>query len=124
MGEIENVDCIKNGIAEKISKELLNKFDHDYARVAIVELGEKLAKAKYFKEAMIIARIFINDPDPRIDDKEFNYHEKIKEGKEGGNTISISTVKGWVCWLLSHIPGLGGQEYTEEVVKMVVKSPR
>lgn len=121
MGEIENVDCIKNGIAEKISKELLNKFDHDYARVAIVELGEKLAKAKYFKEAMIIARIFINDPDPRIDDKEFNYHEKIKEGKEGGNTISISTVKGWVCWLLSHIPVLGGQEYTEEVVKMVKK---
>jgi len=121
LGEIEKADDIKNEIAEKILKSLLKKFDHDYARVAIVELGESLAKAKYFQEAMVIARIFINDPDPRIDDKEFNYHEEIKKGKEGGNTISISTARGWVCWLLSHIPVLDGQSYVKEVIEMVKK---
>ena len=118
-GEVGDINDIKDDIAEKISNAIVSKFDHDYARVAIVELGELLAKEKYFKEAMIIARIFINDPDPRIDDQEFNYHEKIKEGKEGGNTISISTVRGWVCWLLSHVPVLDGQDYIEEVTGMV-----
>lgn len=124
MGEIKNENEIKNEIAKKISKQLLNRFDHDYAREAIVELGAALAKAKYFKEAIIIARIFINDLDPRIDDKEFNYHEKIKNGEEGGSTISISTVRGWVCWMLSHIPVLGGQDYIKEIVKMVKELSR
>ncbi|MCK4798486.1 MAG: hypothetical protein KAT05_13985 [Spirochaetes bacterium] len=121
LGEVGDIKDIKNDVAERISKALMNKFDYDYARVAIVEFGESLTKEKYFEEAMIIARIFINDSDPRIDDQEFNYHEKIKEGKEGGNTISISTVRGWVCWLLSHIPVLDGQDYIEEVTGMVKK---
>ncbi|MFH0891272.1 MAG: hypothetical protein V1867_00660 [Candidatus Falkowbacteria bacterium] len=121
IGRVDCLDKIKGGIADKIGSSMLKKFSHDYAREAIVRLGEDLAKAKHPEETMIIARIFINDPNPRIDDKEFNYHEKIKDGKEGGNTISISTVRGWVCWLLAQVSVVEGRGYIEEIVDMVEK---
>jgi len=117
-GKVESISDIKDQIAIKICKRFEERLTDSYARTAIVELGEELAKNKKFDEALVIARIFINDPNPELDD---DYHKRIIEGKEGGSTFSISAVRGWVAYLLSHFPVIGGAPYMTEVISMVEK---
>lgn len=108
---------VLKGLENDINK-IVEKFDHDYPRTAIVEFGDELAKEKKFKEALEIARIFIDDPDPRIDDKDDNLHERIEKGEEES---AITSVRGWICWLLHQFPVLEGRDIIPEIIPLVKK---
>jgi hypothetical protein len=106
---------ILNDLGSNIER-IIAKFSFDYPRTAIVEFGDKLAKEKRFSEALEIAKIFINDPDPRIDDKDNSLHERLKKGEE---ERAITSTRGWVCWLLHQFSILAGREYIPQVVPLI-----
>lgn len=103
-------------------KQIEKRFDLRYARELLVQFAEKLAKDKKFSESLELLKIFVNDSDPIIDnypddlEGSFNYHEKIKQGED---TSTISTVRGWVCWALVHFCVLESREFIPEVVALV-----
>lgn len=90
------------------------KFTHKHAREYFVQYADKLAKAELYEEAITLVKLFINDSDPTLennsDDPEgtFNYHEKIKQG---GDNLTITTVRGWCAWVLQKFCALKGRDY-------------
>lgn len=104
--------------------ELCRRITLSYCRESFVQFGEKLAMVGYYKEALRIANIFVDDPDPStendIDDPngDHNLHKKALEGKD---VNQITSVRVWVCWLLRHIALLKGRDYIEEALPLVEK---
>lgn len=96
--------------------KIVAKFSFDYPRTAIVEFGDELAKERRFAEALEIAKIFTDDPDPRVGDKEYNLHEKLKKGEEES---AITSTRGWVCWLLHQFPVLDGRKYIPQIIPLI-----
>ncbi len=105
-------------------KLLINKIPDIQSRISLVQFGEKLAKSGKYDSAVRIAKIFINDTDPGLeneaDDKEgkFNYHEQVKRGKD---VNSITTVRASVAWLLQSVSVLNGRNYIPEIIPLVKK---
>lgn len=103
---------------------LIKRIPDIQSRNSIVQFGEKLAKARKYEAAIRIAKIFINDPNPTLendpDDPEgkHNYHERVKKGEEVNN---ITTVRGWVAWILQNMATLPGRDYIPEIIPLVEK---
>ncbi len=103
---------------------LIKRIPDIQSRNSLVQFGEKLAKAGKYDAAIRIAKIFINDPNPTLendpDDPEgkHNYHQRVKKGEEVNN---ISTVRGWVAWLLQNVATLRGRDYIPEIIPLVEK---
>jgi len=107
---------------ESDNTKIENRFSFTYARELIVQYAEHLAKTGHVDEALVLARIFINDSDPslknRPDDPEgkFNYHERILAEED---QITINTVRGWVAWVLAALATLRGKDHLDEITGMV-----
>jgi len=101
-------------------KRIENRFPNGHSRELLVQFTEKLAKAKYFDEALGLVRIFINDTDPVVSNKkdDFNYHQKVIEGED---TLAINTVRGWCAWVLQKFSYLPGRKYIPEILPLVEK---
>lgn len=85
---------------------IYSKIFHNHAREAFVRFTVRLAENKMVKEAVRIAEVFVNDPDPFLPRKdpedpkaEYSEHKRI-ERDEG--VLSIQSVRGQVCWALAH----------------------
>lgn len=93
-----------------------------YPRQLIVQFGEHLAKQGLASEALEIARIFIKDSHPRLENDpddpkgQSNYHQKILNNEEDARIIT--TVRGWVAWILASLISIKGKEHLEEVAQM------
>jgi hypothetical protein len=96
-----------------------------YPRQLAVQFGEHLAKQGFVNEALEIARIFINDSHPKLENDpddpkgQSNYHLKILNGEEDPRIIT--TVRGWVAWILSSLISMRGKDHLEEVAQMTEK---
>lgn len=119
------VDFVKPTLADDLESDndkIENRFTYPYARELIVQYAEHLAKNGKVEEALVLARIFINDSDPGLKNKAddpqgtFNYHEQILAGKDQS---TISTVRGWVAWVVAALANLRGKDHLEEITDMV-----
>lgn len=96
-----------------------------YPRQLAVQFGEHLAKQGFVIEALEIARVFINDSHPKLENDpddpkgQSNYHLKILNGEEDPRIIT--TVRGWVAWILSSLISMKGKNHLEEVAQMTEK---
>ncbi|OGE25743.1 hypothetical protein A2780_02540 [Candidatus Daviesbacteria bacterium RIFCSPHIGHO2_01_FULL_41_45] len=101
---------------------ILKRFPSVGSRISIVQFGEKLARIGDYAAAVRIAKIFIKDPDPSNhnakDDPEGkqNYHKLVEQGED---VNQITTVRGYVCWLLQSIAVLKGRGYVPDVISLV-----
>lgn len=104
--------------------KFIDKVPDVQSRLSIVQIGEKLAKAKRYDAAVRIAKIFIDDPDPTLendpDDPEgkSNYHELVKKGEDVSH---ITTVRASVAWLLQSVAVLNGRDYIPQILPLVKK---
>lgn len=93
-------------------------------RLSIVRYGKKLAKAKKYEGATRIAKFFINDPNPTLendpDDPEgkHNLHEQVKKGKD---VNEITTIRASVAWILQNVAILPGRDYIPRIIPLVEK---
>lgn len=105
-------------------KIILQRIPDIQSRMSIVQFGEKLAKEKAYKEAIRIAKVFIDDPDPTLENAsddpkgEHNHHEQIKRGEE---VLSITSVRVWVAELLENFAVLSARDYIPEILPLVEK---
>ncbi len=112
---------------EKLDNNIVRierRIDNSHVRGALVDFGDLLAKAGYFKEALFIAEIFIDDKDPIIENEEDDprgEHNLHKRAQKGDDLNSITSVRGKVCWLLHEFPVLGGRKYIPKAVSLVKK---
>jgi len=99
---------------------IIKKFPSSASRMTIVQFAQKLADCKLLEPAFNIAKIFIDDPDPVIEDikDKQNLHKQIEEGKK---VAEITSVRGWVCWILQKVSVLEGRELIPEVIPLVKK---
>ncbi|NMB69844.1 hypothetical protein GYA27_01405, partial [candidate division WWE3 bacterium] len=101
---------------------LCERIPQSSCREAFVQFGEKLAMTGYYVEALRIAKLFINDPDPIVENEpddpngEHNLHKQVIAGKD---TNQITSVRVWVCWLLRHICVLNGRKYIEDALPLI-----
>lgn len=107
------------------SEKLLKRIPEDGFRSAIVQFAEVLAKHKFFKEAISIVEIFINDPDPYLpgkspdlDDEKYNPHKKIDDGED---SPSITTVRGWCGWVLMTCGVAGAENEIDKMIRLIEK---
>lgn len=70
---------------------------------------------KYVEESLKIAKIFINDSDPKPNDP-INL-----EVLAGEDTVAIGTVRGTLCWLIGALIGTLKTEYYPEVIDLLEK---
>lgn len=103
---------------------LISKIPDIQSRNSFVQFGDKLAKAKQYEAALRFAKIFINDPDPSLENDEddpegkHNYHELVKNGED---LNQITTVRVWVAWILHDMAVLHGRKYIPDVIPLVEK---
>lgn len=111
-------------IIEKLGGDIENiveKFTNHHAREQFLKFAEKLMETKKFKQGMDLVRIFLDDPNPNTknepDDPDgtFNYHQKIIDGNE---EIVITTVRGWVPFVLRRTIRIEASEYLDEVIRI------
>lgn len=94
------------------------------SRLSIVRYGEKLAKTNKYEGAIRIAKFFISDPNPTLendpDDPEgkHNLHEQIKKGKD---VNEITTIRASVAWILQNIAILPGRDFIPSIIPLVEK---
>ncbi|MHB8279497.1 MAG: hypothetical protein ACYDIA_17865 [Candidatus Humimicrobiaceae bacterium] len=101
-----------------------NKFSYKHARESIIKFAEKLANIGKFEEALFIINKFMKDSDPPIDgsndkndpDGSFNYHQKIIEGE---NTILITSVRGWIPWVLQKFVSIKAKEFIPKIIPLI-----
>ncbi|MCA9386357.1 hypothetical protein KC717_06965, partial [Candidatus Dojkabacteria bacterium] len=100
-------------------ENIVKKFSSHHAREQFLKFAEKLMEAKKFKQGMDLVHIFMKDPNPSLknepDDPEgtFNYHQKIIDGNE---EIVISTVRGWIPFVLRRAIRVEASKYLDEVI--------
>jgi len=106
-------------------EKLLQRIPEDGFRSAIVQFAEILAKHKYFKEAISMVELFINDPDPYLpgkspdpEDEKYNQHKKIEEGED---SPSITTVRGWCGWVLMTCGVSGAENEIDKMIRLIEK---
>lgn len=103
-------------------EEVIKRIDNIQSRMSIVQFGEKLAKAREYDGAIRIAQIFINDPDPTLenasDDPQgiHNHHEQVKKGED---VLHITTVRVWVAELLQNFAVLSARDYIPGILPLV-----
>lgn len=111
-------------IFEKLDGDIENiveKFTNHHAREQFLKFAEKLMETKKFKQGMTLVRIFVDDPNPSTQnepddpDGTFNYHQKIINGNE---EIVITTVRGWIPFVLRRAIRVEASEYLDEVISI------
>ncbi len=135
-GGLYNIPDEKKDILLKVYKEFLKptleglgdikrierRFSHRYSRESLVQFAEKLAKLRYFDEALWLVKIFINDSDPILknypDDPkgDFNFHQKVIEGDDNP---TLNTVRGYCAWVLQKFCIRYGRDYIAEILPLV-----
>ena len=99
--------------------KITHKFSNHHAREAFLKFAEKLIEMGKLEEGMELVRIFINDPNPILlnepddPDGSFNYHRQIIKGDDA---IVISTVRGWIPFVLQKMVKVAGAKYLTEVI--------
>lgn len=89
---------------------------HSYSRIDIIWIMSDFVKEKqYVKEALQIAKVYVNDPDPKKDDRT---NMDLLEGKE---TNYIVTTRGSLCWLINAIVATLDSTYYSEIVDLLEK---
>ena len=119
-------EFIKPKLQPLKNSQIRKKLTSNSARETLLSFNEKLAESKNFKEALWMVKKFLNDTDPPkngLNDKEdpsgrFNRHRQIIEGSD---MFSISTVRGWIAWVLQQFVVTGGEKYLTEVIDIVEK---
>ncbi len=105
-------------------KLFITKIPDVQSRLSVVRYGDKLAQAKGYEGAIRIAKFFIDDPNPSLendpDDPEgkHNLHEQVKKGKD---VNEITTIRASVAWILQKIALLPGRTYIPEILPLVKK---
>lgn len=124
----------------KIYKDVVNPFLNKYGnanekvcerinrsgpRAAFVQFAARLAVSGHIEESLRVIKVFIDDPDPFMPNKDpedlenkHNRHKQIQEGKE---VQSIESVRGWCCWALMKCTTLKGRSYIEQIIAFVEK---
>lgn len=103
---------------------IVKRFDNHHVRSAIPEIADKLAKSKYFDEALFLIDLFSNDPAPSIENDpddpkgQFNYHQKIAGGEVDH---SITTPRGWTCWALHEFCVTESRAYIPKALSITEK---
>lgn len=105
---------------------IYKKFSFNNAREQFVQFAERLARKKEIEKALNIIEIFVNDPDPftplavdQSDQKgEYDEDKKIREGNE---TSTISTVRGWCGWTLLQCSVLESRPHIKRIIKLARK---
>lgn len=105
-------------------KNIEKKFTHRHARESIIKFAERLAIIREFDAALFIVKKFSNDIDPPKDgsnygddpDGTFNYHQKIINGED---TMGITTVRGWLPWVLQKFTSFYGRDYIPKITPLV-----
>ncbi len=135
INDIENNDDLIARVYEEIVSSWLTDCKDDVklfiakipdvqSRLSVVRYGDKLAKAKKYKGAIKIAKFFIEDSNPTLendpDDPEgkHNLHEQVKKGKD---VNEITTIRASVAWILQSISILPGRDYIPEIIPLVEK---
>jgi hypothetical protein len=135
INDIENNDNLITRICDEIVSSWLTDCRDDVklfiakipdvqSRLSIVRYGDKLAQAKGYEGAIRIAKFFIDDPNPTLendpDDPEgkHNIHEQVKKGKD---VNEITTIRASVAWILQKVALLPGRSYIPEVLPLIEK---
>lgn len=92
--------------------KLAAKITNTEARENFVWFAEKLSRNHKFEEAFYIADFFISDPSPEKDNE---FDKDIIEGK---HSIQISTVRGCLGWMLSHVNSYEGRDYIRHAFEL------
>ena len=124
--KVKDLDKLEDLADEKYKETVEKKFDYRHAREYLAQFAEKLAKAKCFKEALWLAKVFIHDSDPPKDGSnypddptgEFNYHKRIEQQED---VSTINTVRGWCAWALEKFNCLEGRDYIRKIIPLVEK---
>ena len=104
------------------NSKIVEKISDIQSRISIVRFGEKLAKADCYIEAFRIAKAFLNDPDPTLendaDDPEGkqNFHKLIEKGED---VSQITTVRASVAMLLQSMAVLNGRELIPGIIPLI-----
>jgi hypothetical protein len=101
-----------------------NRFTCREARESIIKFAEKLAIIRKYDESLFIINKFLNDSDPPRDgsnypddpDGTFNYHQKIINGD---SYMGITTVRGWIPWVLQKFINYSGRDYIPKILPTV-----
>jgi len=108
--------------------KIVKKLTFSQAREAFVQFAERLARNKKIKEALRIVRVFVNDPDPYLPDKDpedpenkYNEHQRIENGEE---PHSITSTRGWCGWVLMKCSVLSGRDYIKELIDLTEQLTR
>ena len=118
---IKTYNLFKNYFIKEI---FINTFrNNDYIRQTFVWLADELINKNYIEEAKAIIELCIDDPDPKTtnDEEDFNYHLKVKYGKDRIHTIS--TVRGTVAWVLIKLAAskdCGMMEYAFNMIRILI----
>lgn len=104
---------------------IYSKIFHNHAREAFVRFTVRLAENKMVKEAVRIAEVFVNDPDPFLPGKdpedpkaEYSEHKRIERGE---GVLSIQSVRGQVCWALAQCVIPEGRDCLDKIINLTEK---
>lgn len=104
-------EIVANEIGALTNEEFAKKYTPG-TRENFVWFGDKLAKQKRFSEALKIARFFINDPDPEINN---DYDKRIIKGE---SDFTINTVRGSLPWIVIASCVVGARKHIPELFEI------
>lgn len=95
---------------------------HSHSRASFLQFARKLAINDLISEALIIAKAFINDPDPYSpgkdpEDPEGKYSEQ-KRIEEGEGPHTITSVRGHCAWTLASCPAIPSRVHIKEIIEL------
>lgn len=99
-------------------KKLIKIFPNSENRESIVWFGSKLARVGLHKGALRIAKVFVNDPDPKLEspDKQSSWHKQIEDGED---VQSLHSVRTKVSYLLEHLIVAESGKYIPNIIPLV-----
>lgn len=99
--------------------------DHLARENMVVYCENQLKKGKGVDDGLWLLRMLRDDPDPDPRGErevnrgeEFNYHKRVLEGDD---IRYITTVRGHLCWLMSHLIVRNRPEIYEEIIEILKK---
>lgn len=98
--------------------------DDRFAKQHLIKFGEDLLDQGDIDNALWIIRQLQNDPDPPVagandsedPDGKHNLHTRVVRGEE---TFLITTVRGYLCWLIAKVVERNDPQYYAEMIAII-----
>jgi hypothetical protein len=104
-------------------EKFTSEFFYSYSRELVVQFLDKCASKDHFDPTRCLKIIprFVEDADPANENDandpkgEFNYHKQILEGK---SPLLITSVRGWIPWVIQRIIRVGIEDNVDELINL------